>query len=321
MKLTHVEEKIIRTLLKARGKKLDIWEICRRCGYLLHVINSVEFLNKRGVTKIKDSVISLVNTNDLPRYVLKKEKSIEKVLQKYIKYKKRVGFVNDDYDQMSITPKAVKNKLSVMLKENDLLERDILCIGDDDLFSVACSLTGLPKSITVFDIDKKVIGFIDEISPRLPVPIKTVSVNLLKSLPKKYNNSFDIFISEPPDTVKGTLLFVSRGMQALRKNGAFYLGMTEETLNKKQWLKIEKAITQSGFAFTNIIKDCEEYVREGENELSWKGFEKLPKWINKPASKSWFVSALFRAESIGKRKPLRFSFKDAKKELITSLLP
>jgi len=320
MKLNKTTEKVIISLLKAKGNKLDIWELSRECGYLLDVIKSAELLKKIGVVRLKDSTITLTNKRKLPKYLVKNERPIGEVMREYLVYRKRATFSNDDYDQLSILPGAVKNKLAVMLKKNDLRNRDVLCVGDDDLFSVACSLTGLPRSITVFEIDEKVIGFINKVSRELPIPIKMVSLNLLKPLPKNYSGSFDVFVAEPPDTVKGTLLFVLRGIQALRKDGVFYLGMTEMTLSKKQWLEIEKAILETGVTLTDVIGDFEEYVIEG-NELTWKGFEKLPKWVNKPAKKPWFVSTLVRGEIAGVKKPIRFSFKDVEKELITSLLP
>src|SRR3989344_3522366 len=320
MKLNKTTEKVIISLLKAKGNKLDIWELSRECGYLLDVIKSAELLKKIGVVRLKDSTITLTNKRQMPKYSVKSERPLNEVMREYLVWRKRAIFSNDDYDQLSILPGAVKNKLAVMLKKNDLRNRDVLCMGDDDVFSVACSLTGLPRSITVFEIDEKVIGFINKVSRELPIPIKTVSLNLLKPLPKNYNGSFDVFVAEPPDTVKGTLLFVSRGMQALRKDGVFYLGMTEVTLSKKQWLEIEKTVLAAGITLTDIIGDFEEYVIEGD-ELIWKGFEKLPKWVNKPAKKPWFVSTLFRGEIAGVKKPIRFSFKDVRKELITSLLP
>jgi len=36
-------------------------------------------------------------------------------------------------------------------------------------------------------------------------------------VPEKYRDNFDLFITEPPDTVKGISLFVSRGVELLKK--------------------------------------------------------------------------------------------------------
>lgn len=319
MKLSRQTEKIIRALLSAKNNRLDIWQLARRSGYLLHVIKSVESLRKKRLVSVKNSVVSLKNKKNLPKYVFKKEGDLKSIMRRYLKYRNLVDFDSDDYDQLEILPEAVENKLSMMMRKNDLLNRDILCIGDDDLMSVAMSLTGLPKSITVFDIDEKIVEFLKKISPRLPVPIRVLEINLLKSPPKNLCNKFDVFVTEPPDTVKGTLLFVSRGIDALKRNGVFYLGMTDVTLSKKQWLEIEKAIIQAGVSLTDIIPDFEEYVSVGD-ELSWTGFKKLPSWVNKPPKKPWFVSTLFRGEVVGKKKKVRFSSKNIEKELVTSLL-
>ncbi len=319
MKLTHTTEKVVRALLKANDKKLDIWQLARQCGYLLDVIHAVEFLKNAHAVKLTDSTITLRATDKLPRYVLQREKSIDHIVEEYTRYRKKVSFGDDRYDQLALLPGAVRNKLTVMTRECDLLNRDILCLGDDDLFSIACALTGLPKSVTVFDIDANILSFLKKASLKLPVRIKTVNVNLLGSLPKKYENAFDVFITEPPDTVKGVLLFLSQGMRALRRGGVFYLGMTGMTLARRQWHIIERAVVKSGAVFTDIMKDYEEY--ETDNELIWRGFEKLPSWISKPSRESWFVSTLFRAQLVNEKKPPTISFKNIERELITSLLP
>ena len=324
MELTRGTEKVIRALLKAKNKKSDVWQLSRECGYLPDVIHSVEWLENMRAVDIQDGMIHLKDESKLPRYIFKKERPLKDVMKKYENFRKQVVFENDNndyYDQLSLLPSAIKNKLSFLLRENDLINRDILCLGDDDLFSVACSLTELPKSITVFDADERVVNFLNEISPRLPVPIKAIKLDLLRPLPADYQNSFDVFVTEPPHTVKGILLFVSRGVQALRKTGVLYLGVPEMVVNKEQWLQIEQAITKAGITFTDIVQNFEESELEGNAEFGWKGFDKLPKWVTQPAQEPWYVSTLLRGEIAGQKKPIHFSFRATQEEIVTDHLP
>jgi len=323
MKLTRGTERIIRALLKAKRKKSDVWQLSRECGYLPDVIHSVEWLKNMGAVEIRDGMIHLKDENKLPRYILQKGRSLKDVMKKYENFRKQIVFdeTNTHYDQLSLLPNAIKNKLSFLLRENDLINRDILCLGDDDLFSIACSLTELPKSITVFDVDERVVNFLNKISPKLPVPIKAIKRDFLQPLPTSYKNSFDVFVTEPPHTVKGILLFVSHGVQALRKGGVSYLGIPEMVVSREEWLQIEQAITKAGITFTDIVQNFEEYELEGNAEFGWKGFDKLPKWVTKPAQEPWYVSTLLRGEIAGGKKAIHFSFPATQEEIVTDHLP
>jgi len=312
--MNHLQEKILATLQTNNGI-MEIWQLARKAGYLKDIIREVEDLKKAGLVSIRGVDISL--TSRAP--TMKNHNPISRVMKEYLRYRNEISFRSDEFDQLAVLPKGVERKLSVMISQDDLRNRDVLCLGDDDLFSLACSLTGLPKSVTVIDIDKDVIEFLDSVSPDLPIPIKVAKVNLVKGVPKNMQKKYDVFITEPPDTVAGMQLFLSRGMQFLRpKTGVFYAGMTEVTLNKKQWHAVEKLIIQSGMTITNIFQDFQEYEILGD-ELKWQGFSKLPSWVNKPAKKPWFVSALFRAESASAIKPVAVKLKN-KKDLITSLM-
>ena len=302
MKLDRYGEYIIRTLLVARGKKCEVWQLARNGGHFSDVLCAVEQLRKAGVVETKHSVVTLKDTTPLPAYVLKKEKSLSTVVREYKRLRKHVRFANAAFDQLMITPEAIGHKLDVMNRRGDLLNRDILCIGDDDLFSVACALTGLPKSITVVDVDTEILSFLTSVSSKLPVPIHTVELNLTTPLPERYHNACDVFITEPPETTKATVLFVTQGLSALREGGVFYLGMTEVTMNTQSRYHVEKALLESGAVFTDIIHNNEEYEVEG-NELTSVWSKTLPKWVDAIPRSPWFVSTLFRGQLVEK-KPL-----------------
>lgn len=324
MKLATDTERVIRALLAAKSKKSDVWQLSRECGYLPDVIHSVEWLEKMGAVDIRDGMIHLKDESKLPTYILQRERPLKDVMRRYEKFRKQIVFENDNndyYDQLSLLPSAIENKLSVLLRKNDLINRDILCLGDDDLFSIACSLTELPKSITVFDADEKVVNFLNEVSSKLPIPIKTVRLDFLQPLPVDYQDSFDVLVTEPPHTIKGILLFVSRGIQVLRKRGVLYLGVPDMVVNREEWLQIEQIITKAGITFTDIVQNFEEYELEGNAELGWKGFDKLPKWVVRSAQKPWYASTLLRGEIAGQKKSIRLSFRATQKEIVTDHLP
>ena len=317
MQYTHHEEGVVRALHAAPRRKLDVWQLTRKVGYLLDTIKAVERLRRVGVVTAGNSIVVLADAKGVPAYVLKKEKPLLDVVRVYVRLRHRARFANVAFDQLMIEPSAIHNKLALMQKRGDLLNKDILCIGDDDLFSVACALTGLPRSVTALDADESVLAYIRSISPRLPIPVQTIHHNLINPIPKRYYESFDVFVTEPPETIKATLLFVMQGLRVLRKRGAFHLGMTEVTLGSRDHHAVEKALLEAGAVITDILHDCEEYAVEG-NELTSVWGTALPAWVSKLPRSPWFVSTLFRGEVVTKKR-LKLPSRVTKKDLSTEV--
>ena len=314
--MNRTRERILLALLE-KGT-IEFWQLARIAGYLEDIIRECEQLKEEGIVSLEKSMVTLTAKEKIPVELLKNP-AIDSVMNSYREYRKQIHFADDDLDQLQITPEGIENKLACFLKNQDLRGRDVLCLGDDDLFSVACSLTSLPRSVTVFDADTKLLEFLEKVSTELPVPIQAVNLNFLKEIPEQWKKRFDVFVTEPPDTVKGTLLFISRGLSCLRPGGVMYLGITEETLKWKQWQIIQEKIICSGLAITDILRDHEVY--ETDEETTWKGYENLPGWISKNSAAPWYSSALVRAQAARDIIPFPVEFKHVERELITSLLP
>ena len=69
-------------------------------------------------------------------------------------------------DQAYATPETALRRALYMMAEGDLEGRDVLFLGDDDLTSLAAGLLKIAKSITVIDIDVRILDLIDDISRR-----------------------------------------------------------------------------------------------------------------------------------------------------------
>ncbi len=320
MTLSHLSERIFLNLIRAPKNQLTIWELSRRCGYFKNVIAEVEKLKKQNLLDLQNSSVKLKNKKLLPQYLFKKNRPLSSVISDFKKYATRARFDSLKYDQLSLSPSGIKNKLSSLIHNGDLLNRRVLCLGDDDLMSVACSLTRLPAKISVFEAEMSVIKFLKSTSPRLPIPIQVIKLNLLNSIPKNHGGYYDTIITEPPETIAGTLLFANRGIKCLKKEGVLYLGITENTLSKESWRIIESTLTDWGLVITDILRNYEEYSLEKNLSRSWKDAEKLPPWITKPSKYPWFVSTLIRAELIQKSKLPVFKIKKPNQDLSSKLL-
>lgn len=129
-------------------------------------------------------------------------------------------------DQTHCTYITSLKRSILALKNNTLINKKILCVGDDDLVSVSLGLL-LKKlyrdgdksksEIHVIDIDERYLDYIDKIAGEYDLPITCHSMDLRNSMDKELIAKFDCFYTDPPYTMNGLHLFLSRGISALKK--------------------------------------------------------------------------------------------------------
>ena len=163
-------------------------------------------------------------------------------------------------DQAHATPETSLRRVLYMQEEGDLGGREILFLGDDDLTSVAAGLLKVARRITVIDVDERLLKVIDEISRENGLGIETVSHDLRNPLPEGLRGAFDIVSTDPPYTVPGVELFLSRGIEALRslKMSTVYLSFADKP--PLEMLRVHRAIAGMGVFVRELIPRFNEYV-------------------------------------------------------------
>ena len=163
-------------------------------------------------------------------------------------------------DQAHATPETSLRRVLYMQEEGDLGGREILLLGDDDLTSVAAGLLKVARRITVVDVDERLLKVIDEISGENGLGIETVCHDLRNPLPEGLRGAFDIVSTDPPYTVPGVELFLSRGIEALRslKMSTVYLSFADKP--PLEMLEVHRAISGMGVFVRELIPRFNEYV-------------------------------------------------------------
>lgn len=163
-------------------------------------------------------------------------------------------------DQAHATPKTSLRRALYMQEEGDLGGRDVLFLGDDDLTSVAAGLLKVARRISVVDIDERLLKVIEEISTENGLGIETVCHDLRNPLTEGLRGAFDIVATDPPYTVPGVEVFLSRGIEALRslKMSTVYLSFADKP--PLEMLGVHRAITGMGFFVRELIPRFNEYV-------------------------------------------------------------
>ena len=299
---------------KTLWKILDEWDSSLR--EFIKVMNKAY---REGMISVKDNRIFVTEKYKhliQPRLRVKRcgrcrGKLIEfrekKLLKKFVEIVKNRPHVKVEYFQGWIRPIDSIRRIALMDYWDGIADKSIVLIGDDDLESIALGLTNLPKRILALDIDENLLDYIERVSKKFRLNIETLAYDVSNPLPKKLLKKFDIFSTEPLETISGCLAFLSRGASLLKgKDCTGYFGLTTLECSFKKWQEIEKELIGMGFVITDIIRNFSEYpmsdpVGDKEYEDSLK--RKLPFKIRGYSKINWYKSWLFRIKAIEKIKP------------------
>ncbi|MBO8182899.1 MAG: bis-aminopropyl spermidine synthase family protein [Archaeoglobus sp.] len=227
------------------------------------------------------------------------------VLEKYKEIAAKRPEAIEEYDQGFISTKGVIRRVEFIYERGDLANSKIFVVGDDDLLSIAASLTGLPSKIFVVDIDERLIDFINETAKELSLPLEAMVYDVQQAFPVELRKKFDVFVTDPVETIPGLKLFLSRGVSTLKGEGCSgYFGITTLEASRKKWYEIQRMILEMGFAITDIRRHFNVYPEEDKNFFRFQ--EKLPivKKLGAKIDFNWYNSSLFRIEAITDPKPL-----------------
>ncbi|MBC7130770.1 bis-aminopropyl spermidine synthase family protein, partial [Candidatus Bathyarchaeota archaeon] len=144
--------------------------------------------------------------------------------------------------------------------------------------------------------------FLEKINQDYGFSIEFMQYNVAEPLPDELRGKFDVFSSEPLETLSGLRAFIGRGTACLKEYGSGYFGLTHYEASLKKWLAIQKLLSRMNCAITDIIQGFSAYpMNYGdvsyETFVSHLGFD-----AGENPGVNWYKSALFRFEVLGKPK-------------------
>ncbi len=230
----------------------------------------------------------------------------QEVLARYRALIRQRPPATEAFDQGYIDPEGVVRRLAFIHERGDLNGTRIFIVGDDDLLSIAAALTGLPEHITVVDIDQRIVDFINRVAREHHLPIEAAVYDVQQAFPAHWQGHFDLFVTDPVETLPGLELFLSRGVSTLKGIGcAGYFGLTTLEASRKKWLAIQKMIHRMGLVITDIRRQFNVYPDEGETNF-FRYQEKLPivQKLGLQVDYNWYTSALYRIEAVETPRPV-----------------
>jgi N4-bis(aminopropyl)spermidine synthase len=175
-----------------------------------------------------------------------------------------------ELDQTHCTVATKINRVLRMQQAHALAGQRILLLGDDDLVSVAiagyAAWSGSPamiRRLAVVDADPDVLGWVAERVAGTGVPVELVRHDLRLPLPAKLAAGFDVVLTDPPYTVPGAELFLSRAVSALSAEPGRHVFFSFGARRPEETLAVQRAIAAMGLVVRSVQPGFNEYLGAG----------------------------------------------------------
>ncbi|MGB9887360.1 MAG: bis-aminopropyl spermidine synthase family protein [Moorellales bacterium] len=210
-----------------------------------------------------------------------------------------------NFDQGYIRGHDAVARVVLMYRRADLEGRRLFFLGDDDLTSLAAALTGLSAEIRVLEIDPRLVDFLNRTAEsRGWKHFRAEVYDVQQPLPVDYRRGFDVAITDPVETQRGFLLFLSRCAEALAGPGtAIYFGLTRLETDLRKWHAWLKILLDMGLTPTDLLPGFHRYDLENTGFVSEEYPQARPFLPEQPPGRPWYLSALIRLEATESPRP------------------
>lgn len=340
--MEKVEAQIIKCLLESDK---NFWELLDENPFLLKdFLDTINKMFLEGTIELKNNKIHLTEKGfeKINKKIMEFEaKRCDKCEGKGIIYGREFKKVAERFSQIVherpqpdatffqgfVREADVISRVALMHYYNDLADKSFIIVGDDDMLSIALALTGLPSRIVVVDIDARLGEYLGKVCNKYGLNIEFRQYDVSNPLPRDLVGKFDVFSSEPLETVSGLKAFLSRGVACLREGGVGYVGFTTAEASMKKWRVIEQLLLKMNCVITDVIRDFSKYKMFYETANYEIFVSKLAFPVDKNPGIYWYKSSLFRFELLGKPKPIinpeegvRIRYVDSVEDITSPLL-
>ena len=175
-----------------------------------------------------------------------------------------------ELDQTHCTVDTKLGRVVRLHQARALAGQRILLLGDDDLISVAIArfadLTGtapLIRRLMVVDTDADILRWISQQVAGTGTVVETLEHDLRQPLPPSLANAFDVVLTDPPYTVAGAELFLSRAVAALAPEPGRHVFFSFGARRPEETVAVQRAMAEMGLAVRSLAPGFNEYLGAG----------------------------------------------------------
>ncbi|MBV9013647.1 MAG: bis-aminopropyl spermidine synthase family protein [Pseudonocardiales bacterium] len=165
-------------------------------------------------------------------------------------------------DQVPATAETVLRRARYLAREFNLDQTRLLFIGDHDCTSLAFAVLGVaPRSVTVVDIDERLLAFLAGQPQAADGSITPLFADLRLGLPESARAAHDVAFTDPPYTADGVGLFVARAVEGLTEpaKGRILVAYGYSESTPALGLKVQRALTDLELLFEAVLPDFNHY--------------------------------------------------------------
>ena len=175
-----------------------------------------------------------------------------------------------ELDQSHCTVETKIHRVLRMQQAGALDGKKILLLGDDDLIAVTIArfarLTGSAAGIrrlAVIDTDPAVLAWTAEQTAGTGVTVDLICRDLRLPLPDDLAGGFDVVCTDPPYTVPGAELFLSRAVAALQARPGHHVFFSFGARRPAQTLATQQLIADLGLVIRSMTPNFNSYLGAG----------------------------------------------------------
>ncbi|MDX6391717.1 MAG: N4-bis(aminopropyl)spermidine synthase [Streptosporangiaceae bacterium] len=218
----------------------------------------------------------------------------------------------DAKPELDQTHCTVATKIRRVLRMHDAGALDgkrIIVIGDDDLTSVALgAFAALPgpagqpggrariRRLTVVDSDPDVLAFIGAQLADIGAEVELAQHDLRAPLPPGLVGAFDVACTDPPYTVAGAELFLSRAVSALTPDAGQHVFFSFGARRPEETLRTQALIAAMGLTVRALLPGFNEYLGAGILAGTSNLFHLRSTAVTRPAVTGDYPGPLYTAD-------------------------
>jgi predicted methyltransferase len=175
-----------------------------------------------------------------------------------------------ELDQTHCTVATKIRRVLRMHEAGALDGKRIIVLGDDDLTSVAVAAFAAAtgggariRRLAVVDSDPDVLAFIGAQVAGTGVEVELAEHDLRTPLPARLLGQFDVACTDPPYTVPGAELFLSRAVSALTPDAGQHVFFSFGARRPDETLHVQELIAAMGLTVRALLPGFNEYLGAG----------------------------------------------------------
>jgi len=175
-----------------------------------------------------------------------------------------------ELDQTHCTPDTKVRRVLRMHEAGALAGQRVIVLGDDDLVSVAVAAfaaqvdpAAAPRRLTVVECDPDLVRYLGDQLTDLGMNAEIVMHDLREPLPATLRSGFDVACTDPPYTVAGAELFLSRAVAALAPGAGAHVFFSFGARRPDETLRTQRLMANMGLAVRALVPGFNSYTGAG----------------------------------------------------------